>query len=374
MQLRPGERRARRPRRSRSTPTRPDVTVDAHRAPAPRPQLARAPGTPRLRPARHRRRPDRPRRPRRSRTPAPSPSRSPRSPSAAAEPGQFARATGEPGGLRRRHARSPQAQSCDLRVQFDPATHGREDRQRSRVALQRPGHRRRPAHRHRHPDRSSQRAPDALAFGPRDIDDGATDRADLDGHQQRHRAGHAHRDRADRQRARASSRATPAERRDCTATTLGGRRDLRRCVRASTRRPPATKTATLTVSLQRRRRHRHAHGHRHADASSRAAPATLAFGARGHRRRRDGRRRRRRVTNSGTEPVTLTAITLAAGDASAVRPADTGAAGDCTATHDARRRRDVRRCAPQLRPGVRPGDKTATITVVLAAPPTSPWR
>ena len=73
------------------------------------------------------------------------------------------------------------------------------------------------------------------------------------------------------------------------------------------------------------------------------SPATLAFGSRDVD---DGptATQTSTVTNTGTEPVTLTALTLAGGDAADFERL-TGAAADCTAGTDARRRADVRRCA-----------------------------
>ena len=137
---------------------------------------------------------------------------------AGADAGHFARLTGAPADCTSTTTLSP-GQTCELRARFDPSATGAKNATitvasnapDATVALSGTG-----------TQTELSRSPATLAFGPRDIDDGAGSHADRDGHEQRHRAGRARRLLA---RGRRHRRVRAAHRR---AHGLRGRDDAQR--------------------------------------------------------------------------------------------------------------------------------------------------
>ena len=238
--------------------------------------------------------------------------------------GQFARLTGAPADCTSTTTLSP-GQTCELRARFDPSATGAKSATISvssnapdaTVALTATG-----------TQTELSRSPATLAFGPRDIDDGPgstlTATITNSGTEPAALAGLT----LTGSDAAAFTRLTGAPA-DCTATTAldaGQTCDLRmRFDPSSTGSKSATLTVAsvvgdLVVSLT---------GTGTQTELSRG-PATLAFGSRDVD---DGPTvaQTSTVTNTGTEPVTLSALTLAGGDAADFERL-TGSAGDCTTT------------------------------------------
>ena len=182
------------------------------------------------------------------------------------------------------------------------------------------------ARRDRHPDRRCRAHPRHCPFGDQDIDGGAAAAQTVDGHQQRHRARHDRRDHArrheprrvharDRQPRRLHPRPRPL-----TADAT--------CTLRVTFNPTATgpHTATLTVASNAADITVTLTGEGIQTELSRD-PATLPFGDQDVD---DGptTTQTATITNSGTEPVTLTTVALGGGGAAQFERL-TGEPGDC---------------------------------------------